>query len=219
MQGRNAGKVLIAAFLCFFSVLSFAAEASFFREFKGTLRMQDTPRAAFSNLNNTGVSGMRWLVVQLQYSPHIPAGREAAFYDNVTLEGAVLVDSVAPDGSARVVLFTGKTRFWSMALDNRRRTELMVIAPQMLERYMPGVTRNSDMFVARLRFIAPGNVILGEQFIGKRISEDKMRQLFIQAMGENSSVVKVDGGLFSQWQSPWAAADLDVRDLSRQETK
>ncbi len=208
-----------AILLLAFTAAVWGAEREYFKNLEVLLKLQDAPRVSFDNVGNSS-GGTRWLVVQVSYTPEKP-GSGTGFLDDVTLEGAVLVETTNPAGRPILALFTGKTRFWTMALDGRRREALFAIPPQLLNRYVPGGVRRMDVFLARVRLVAPGNVLLGEAYSTNRKLKDaqQTQALFARTTASGSSVLRVEGGLYSQEQTPWAMVDLDLRDPIRPESK
>ncbi len=188
-----------------------------------------TPIPKYLNLNSsTKVSHKtNWLTVSCSFIPEaIPDGAEQ-WYDDVTMEGVVVITrGVSPKETSYAVLL-GETRFFTIPADGKKHYGVLFVPPQIIARYCGTLSGNGrSIRMARMSFYGPGRVLLGEAYWasdtsgkkGKVVnSDDKQYRQIVARMKEfeknYSNVIRLRGALYSKEKTPWALFDFDFYDL------
>ncbi len=188
------------------------------------IRFYDTPLLQYSNINTSAKSGSgraKWAMLEITYLPLASSLAPAGWYDDVTMEGTVVLNSeTRGKGNTLYVVFSGKTRFFTIQADGKSHFAMLLIPPKLMDRYYITNKNFSDtMFVAAsVEFYGPGRVLLGEGYwsngyIKKESDVAKARALMQKFSQDYSDVIRLRGGLYSKEKTPWAGSNYDYYDL------
>lgn len=188
------------------------------------IRFYDTPLLQYSNISTSAKSGSgraKWAMLEITYLPLASPLAPAGWYDDVTMEGTVVLNSeTRGKGDTLYVVFSGKTRFFTIQADSKSHFAMLLIPPKLMDRYF--ITNKNfsvEMFIAAsVEFYGPGRVLLGEGywsngFIKKESDVAKARALMQKFSQNYSDVIRLRGGLYSKEKTPWAGSNYDYYDL------
>ena len=195
-----------------------------------SVKLEKTPKIEFNSIgsptygNNKGkVQNANWVVVVVEYTPgYLPAGkkvnpkvvakaREGAWIDDVTLD----VDVEIPGERDKKTVLSGRTEFWTVQLDGRNHVALMLVPPQILERYLPlkgrseQTVRLADIKVQAIFRNKEGKELGVGYFNCPRKLEDAA-DYFQQSLAA-SNVIK--GAVMPRHKTPWLYHQIDNYDL------
>lgn len=173
----------------------------------------------------------RWLAVQVSYVPgvvplkNIVSGKtkntgniksiqplHGRWLDDVTLRVCVAFPTEnARRSNAVYGLFEGKTTFWSIRLDAKRRNVLMFVPPQLLDRYAsPAISGRREVVLtpAEYRVMAEftdskGNV-LGRHFFYGSQGKNNLQKAFFDTIKDSPGSVYIRGAVLPKSKTPWA---------------
>lgn len=184
------------------------------------LRFADTPRVTFENVQSPGSSkAYKWLIIEVNYTVSDTAskGQDAVpeWLDSVDMSIEVLMPSTA----TKLVLLTGKTVFWAIALDGKKHKAEVFIPPHIIRRYAkPDMKFNNEtlkLIDASVTFISKGeNIIARQYYSGKKDANPKqVSSLFAKAKEELPPKAKLEDTIYSRDKTPWGYVDFDNYEL------
>ena len=185
-----------------------------------------TPAVRYAN-NDSRVrvgSKNRWLRLQVDF---VPAAKKRgdAWYDDVTMEGLLLLSRGKQDSATSYVVLTGETRFFTIPADKKKHFGVFFVPPMLLARYCDEPqSAPKAVRLIRVAFYGPGRVLLGEGYWvaagkkGRFVSpENKMYKTVAAQVKElekpKRNVTFLRGGLYSKEMTPWNYLDYDAYDL------
>lgn len=191
------------------------------------LKFAETPRATFENFSNPNSSkSYRWLVVEVTYTvPDMTSkGPEPVteWLDSVEMHLELLMPSSV--GTKGVVLMTGKTVFWAIALDGRKHKAEGYIPPHIVRRYSkPGmkfIPETLNSMFASVSFISKGENVLGKQYATPKggIEAKQIAATFAKLKEELPPKAKLEDTIYSRDNTPWAYVDFDNYELIKMDT-
>ena len=167
----------------------------------------------------------RWLRLFVKFVPALEKAGEG-WYDDVTMEGSLVLYRPGKRGDAYVVL-SGKTRYFTIQADGKEHFGAFYVPPAILARYCgdsAGALKAVRLF--RVAFYGPGRVLLGEGYWsapgGKKgelltpASKGFQKAAARMKQYENpqyANVTFLRGGLYSKERTPWVYFDYDLFDL------
>lgn len=196
-----------------------------------SVNMEKTPYVEYKGTKidsyKTHSKNTHWAVIVVDYYPGmVRAGKadskiaksvRGGWIDDVTCEVSV---EMPMDGSDKksTGLLTGKCTLWSVALDGKIHTLLMLIPPQILDRYMP--LRGASEFVAKASdfrvqvvFRDSNGSVLGEGYCNLNVKDDQGAAYFDKL--RNGVVIK--DAVLPRNKTPWAFHCFDRYDLLKSE--
>lgn len=187
-----------------------------------------TPLVRYGNINNTNVTSTRnrWAVLESSFVPLQLKNSKNLWYDDVTMEGMLVISSEDAKGARQFVVLNGKTRFFTIPADGKIHYGMFFAPPRILDRYyVYGKAFHVSMFkAARISFYGPGRVLLGEgywidgSFVKKPKEQAKAKAFLEQFEKKYSDVIQLRGGLYSKEKTPWANFNYDQYDLIYDDT-
>ena len=180
------------------------------------IRLESVSRVPGESASNGKVTTVKfsnnWLLVYIDYSPKASGG--TGWVDDVVLNCQVAVPITGKN--ADWVVFEGKTHFWTVSADGRNRTALMIIPPQLLDRYLPAGKRASlSSLLARVAFSGPDGKVTGYDLHCPGMTNKSSAAKYFNEIYRKSSTIKVEGGLFPREMTPWRYDKMDQTDLVR----
>jgi len=203
------------------------SDSDFFEITGLSLGFSSTPLGRYDNISNNNSSGVRnrWVVMDCAFKPLKPNGSNNAWFDDVSMEGILVIGSEDANGQRQYIVLNGRTRFFTIPADGKVHLGMFFVPPRLLDRYYVATKAYSlKMFIgARISFYGPGRVLLGEGFWynGKFVKKDneriKAKNFMAQFDKKFRDVVQLRGGLFSKEKTPWAHINYDSYDLIYEE--
>lgn len=191
-----------------------------FNRVKLTYSSENTPTARAGTTGSVasakGALHNRWVVFSVDYYPnHKISKTRNAWVDDVTLTLRAVFDGIS-QGRKVTCVFSGKTEFMTIPIDGRRHVALMMIPPQLLDRYLPpggsGSTISGNTISAEAVFTDSDGKIAGIGFCNvKGSSLAQQRQAFAKMLQGKSNIVR-DGVILSKDESPWRWIDFSDYD-------
>lgn len=160
-----------------------------------------------------------WLLIYVDYMPSLTGTATTTRYewaDDVTMAMTV-VCSGEVNGKSVPCAFEGETRFWSIPLDGKKHSALMVIPPQILDRYLPskgpGKKVTTSNVAVRVRFLGKSGKYLGGGCFYISNAASDMKEAAFDEMLKSQNLLRVPGAVFSRINTPWAWGKYDQLDL------
>lgn len=194
-----------------------------FTKVKITLGSNNPPSPAASNSTPSVSSALRnkWLIISVEYTPVMPQKQRHHWIDDASMNIRAIFNGQS-DTRAQPILFTGRSVFRTMSLDNRKHIATMMVPPQLLDRYLPSTgsasTVNvSNTFVIEATFRDRAGTVLGVAYYGQRSWSDKAYAEYFSKL-DGGTVLTVPGAIYPRDRTPWAFHDIDNYDLLRPES-
>lgn len=191
-----------------------------FTKLKISLSSNNPPSPASSNTTPSASSALRnkWLIISVEYTPVMPQKQKHHWIDDVTLNIRAIFNGQS-DTRAQPVLFTGRSVFRTVALDNRKHIATMMVPPQLLDRYLPSSGSASTVsigstFVIEVAFRDRAGTVLGVAYSGQRAWSDRTYAEYFAKL-DAGTVLTVPGAIYPRDRTPWAFHDIDNYDLLR----
>ena len=205
----------------------FAANGRFdIKNIRFHTRFTPVPKYENADSRSKVAKRTRWLCVETTFIPEARDAQQEPWYDDVTMEGMLVITRADGKGISYVVL-TGKTRFFTIPADGKNHTGMFYVPPQLLLRYLSNW--NGDLAgiqMARVSFYAPGKILLGEgywaalggnakgKFIPIGSKEHRTVAARMKEYEKNySNITMLRGGLYSKENTPWVYFSYDLYDL------
>ncbi len=188
-----------------------------------------TPVVRYDNISNSRSPNGRhsWAVVEITFSVNKPDNAKmdrAYWFDDVTMDGVMVMQAHDYRNSPFYVVYSGKTRFYSVARDNKTHQAMFAVPGQLLDRYYTfnKGSYSANMFAAgKVAFTDGSGRLLGEGFIeeGSFVKRDtaKVRSFLAKMDKGYSDVIHVRNGLYSKNRTPWAFFKHDRYELINEE--
>ena len=219
-------KKLVLLMLLIAAVAGFAADGRFeIKSIRLFTRLTPVPKYENETSASKAAKTTRWLCLETIFIPEALGGKTDQWYDDVTMEGMLVISHPGAKVNSYIVL-TGKTRFFTIPADGKNHIGMFYVPAKILSRYLG--TWNGDqppVHMARVSFYAPGKVLLGEGFWarssgkkGKFVMENSKEHRAAAARMKEyeknySNVTTLRGGLYSKEKTPWVYYNYDLYDL------
>ncbi len=180
------------------------------------IRIAPTPVVRYDNVSNSRSPNGRhsWAVMDVEFLVNKPDNAKtdrAYWFDDVTMEGVMVMLAHDYRNVPKYVVFSGKVRFCSVARDNKNHDAMFAVPGQLLDRYYTFNKGSypANMFIAgSVTFTDSSGRLLGEGFIedGSFVKKDtaKVRNLLGKMDKGYSDIVHVRNGLYPKNRTPWA---------------
>ena len=171
------------------------------------------------NLTNIGSAGLRnrWCVFTIEFIPRAPGNDRKLWIDDPTLDvRAVFIGQ--NKGAQANYIFTGSCKFYTMALDGKRHSVLMMIPPQLLDRYLPAGTGTvgPGTFSVEALFKDRSGAPIGRGFYyGKGVGSEKTAQALFDKLEAVQPQLVIADSIFHHSRTPWMNYRPDDFDLVR----
>lgn len=210
---------LTGLILCAMQSVQGAPAEDLFTKIKISLSTSNPPSTPSSNSTPYSSSAWRnkWLIIAVEFYPVMPDKERHNWLDDSTMTLRAIFTGQS-DGRAQAILFTGRSTFWTIPMDNRKHIATMMVPPHLLDRYLPSSgsasTVSSSTFVIEAVFRDRAGTVLGTGYFGQRgWPDDKYAEYFAKL--NTGSVLTVPGAILPRDKTPWAFNDFDNFDLLR----
>lgn len=209
---------LTGLLLCAVQSAQGAPTEDLFSKVKISLSISNPPGTASSNSTPSASNSWRnkWLIIAIEFYPALPEKERNTWLDDSTLTVRAIFNGQS-DGRAQSILFTGKSTFWTISMDNRKHIATMMVPPHLLDRYLPSngsasTVSISSTFVIEAVFRDRAGTALGTGYFGQRGWPDEKYAEYFAKLNAGS-VLTVPGAILPRNQTPWAFNDFDSFDL------
>ncbi len=186
-------------------------------------KFQPSPVFQVSNYSAANQSNCEWLVLNIFYNT--PGGtkpNETVWLDDVSIEAEILF-LADYQGKKVMSLVTGKTLYWSIAMDGKKHQEIMAVPPDIFKRYTLNPTFKTIPVVGRVIFYSKSRSILGGGYFyvnqSGTVTDKDIAGMFEKYNGPVSNSLKIENMIFPRDKSPWASVQYDFYDLIKPEIK
>ncbi len=192
-----------------------------FSKLSATSEFLPTPVLRFENYDSeTAKSNQQWLAIRANYTPSKVSGVSGTFWlDNVRMEVEVMF-SASYQGKPVMAYTTGRVDFWSIPFDGKKHTAMMLVPPQVLQRYSESNGGNYKKIktYVRVTFVnSSNNSILG-RIVGGNEKANVINAAFEQISSPVSPALKLPNLILPVEKTPWALIDIDSYDLTKPPT-
>ncbi len=212
---------------CFVAVMAGAlcfgawAQSSRRAEMKMTVKTEflPTPVYVLSNYDNTVPSvNSQWLAIKVTYTP--PAtkvGSDYLWVDDIRMDVELMFSARYQDKPI-MAYATGQVVFWAIQFDGRRHQAMMMLPPQVLQRYGDQTASNYRKLkiYTRVKFTnTRNNSIIGMQIAGSSGStrESEINAAFNQLASPVAAVLRLPNMVLPVEKTPWSLIDIDSYDM------
>jgi len=215
-------KLMLLVMLTLAAAVS-AADGRFdIKNIRFLLRPTPVPKYENETSRSKNAKHTRWLCVETTFIPESRDGEP--WYDDVTMEGTLVISRPAGKGISYIVL-TGKTRFFTIPADAKHHIGMFYVPSKILARYLGSEHGDPTIQMARVAFYAPGKILLGEgywaqgstkkgKFVPVTSKDHRAVAARMKEYEKNySNVTMLRGGLYSKEKTPWVYFDYDLYDL------
>ncbi len=159
-------------------------------------------------------SGIRnkWLLIRVEYYPQ---GKRDSWIDDVTLSMRAVC--TGQSGGKRVTcVFSGETKFWAIPMDGRKHTAVMMIPPQLLDRYLPvsgsGSKAGTSTFAVQVLFLDKNGKAFAEGYY-PRVTDPEVAKTSFAALLEQKPLLEIPNSIWPRNKTPWHYQSIDDMDL------
>ena len=175
---------------------------------------RSTPIPRYENDDSSSKTAKKnqWLCLETIFIPESMSSTAKAeqWYDDITMEGTVVLARPAGKGISYIVL-TGKTRFFTIQADAKQHIGMFYVPSKILARYLGTWNGEPPIEMAKVAFYAPGRILLGEgywaQGSGKKGKfvpvTGKDYRAVAERMKKYEKNTTLRGGLYSKEKTPW----------------
>lgn len=209
---------VIAAMLC----CSVLAQGSRKADFKMTVKTDflPTPVYVLSNYDSSmPSSSSQWLAIIVSYYP--PAIRDGADYlwvDDIRMD-VELVFAAKYQGKNIDAYATGKIDFWAIQFDGKKHNAMMLLPPQVLQRYGAEKMANYKKLkiYTRVKFTnTRNNSIIGTAIVGSNSEKEAdLNAAFNQLASPVAAVLRLPNMVLPVEKTPWRFIDIDSYDMTK----
>lgn len=218
MKKRLLPVSLTAILLFGVSLLQAAPAEELFSKIKVNLSTSNPPAQTTSNSTPSTTSSWhnKWLVVSIEYTPTQQQKQRHAWIDDVSLDIRAIFNGQS-DGRTQAILFTGRSTFLTIPLDNRKHIATMMIPPQLLDRYLSSTgtastVNTTSTFTLEAVFTDRAGTVLGTGYYGQRGWPDDKYAAYFSKLNAGT-VLTVSGAVLPRNRTPWAFHEIDDFDL------
>ncbi|MBS1368597.1 MAG: hypothetical protein HPZ91_01460 [Lentisphaeria bacterium] len=158
----------------------------------------------------------KWLIISVDYTPVAPQKMRSAWIDDASMSVRAVFNGQS-DGKTQAFLFSGKSMFRAVPLDNRKHIVTMMIPPQLLDRYLPSSGSASTVnlgstFTIEVLFQDRAGTVIGRGYYGQRGWSDLKYADYFTKLNAGAAV-EIPGSILPRNETPWAFMDIDDYDL------
>lgn len=177
-----------------------------------------TPVLRFENYDSEAPrSNQQWMAIRVAFTPDKVSGTSSILWlDNVRMEVEVMF-SASYQGKSVMAYTTGRVDFWSIPLDGKKHNAMMLIHPQVLQRYGDQASNNYRKLkiYSRVTFInANNNSVLG-RLVGGNEKANIINAAFNEVSSPISGALKLPNLILPVEKTPWALIDIDAYDMTK----
>lgn len=218
-------KLMLFLLTATMAAAGFAAEGRFdVRNIRFFFRPTPVPKYENETSRSKTARSTSWLCMETTFIPEMQNARSEQWYDDVTMEGLLVIARTEGSGNSYIVL-SGTTRFFTIPADGKKHVGTFFVPSKILARYLGSKNGEPVVQMARVSFYAPGKVLLGEGFWalssarkGKFVPASSREYRAVAARMQEyeknySNVTMLRGGLYSKEKTPWVYFDYDLYDL------
>lgn len=218
-------KKLMGLMLLAIMTAGFAADGRFYiKNLRFFTRLTPVPKYENDTSRSKAAKSTRWLCMETDFIPEMLNAKAEQWYDDVTMEGTLVIARSVEKGMSYIVL-TGKTRFFTIPADGKRHIGMFYVPAKILARYLGSWNSEPMIQMAKVAFYAPGKVLLGEGYWaqgtgkkGKYVPENSKEYRAVASRMKEyeknySNVIMLRGGLYSKEKTPWVYYNYDLYDL------
>jgi len=222
MKKRLLLMSLTAILLYGFHNVQAAPAEELFTKIKVNLSTSNPPSQGTSNSTPSTSSSWRnkWLIISVEYTPTQQQKQRHSWIDDVSLDLRAIFNGQS-DGRTQAILFSGRSPFWTIPLDNRKHIATMMIPPQLLDRYLPssgtGSTVGINTFTIEAVFRDRAGTVLGIGYYGQRGWPDEKYAAYFSKLNAGT-VLTVSGAILPRNRTPWVFHEIDNFDLLKPDT-
>ncbi len=178
-----------------------------------------TPVYVLTNYDNEVPSlKVQWLAIKVTYTPPgIKDGKDYAWVDDIRME-TELMFSAKYNNQEIMAYTTGRVDFWAIQLDGQKHQAMMLLPPQVLQRYGNQTVNNYRKLkiYTRVKFInTKNNAVLGTVIAGGSGSdkESDINAAFNQVSSPVAAVLRLPNLVLPVEKTPWSLINLDSYDM------
>jgi hypothetical protein len=190
-------------------------------DFKMTLKTEflPTPVYVLSNYDNEVPSlSSQWLAIKVTYTPpSVKDGSDYLWVDDIRMD-VELMFSAKYQNKSIMGYATGKIEFWAIQFDGRRHQAMMMLPPQVLQRYGDQTASNYRKLkiYTRVKFTnTRNNSVIGMLIAGSNANdkETEINRVFDQLSSPVAAVLRLPNLILPVEKTPWRFIDMDSYDM------
>lgn len=178
-----------------------------------------TPVYRLENFSSGLKSNKKWLIVNTSYKvPRIKAPQNVNHWlDDLRVETEIIFSAIY-QGRTVWAYATGKTEYWAIELDGKEHRTMVVVPPQVLQRYGSAKNYKSLQLYVRVSFLdSKTNALFGRAVVGSG-ADAKLNSVFETLSGPLGSALRLPNVVMPLEKSPWALIDIDYQEMLKPET-
>lgn len=208
---------VIAGVLCF----GVWAQSGRRVDFKMSVKTEflPTPVYVLNNYDNNAPSlSSQWLAIKVTYTPPvIKDGSDYVWVDDIRMD-VELIFSARYQGKPIAAYATGKIDFWAIQCDGKRHQAMMLLPPQVLQRYGDQTASNYRKLkiYTRVKFTnTRNNSVIGMQIAGGNANDKEadINNAFNQLSSPVAAVLRLPNLVVPVDRTPWKFIDMESYDL------
>lgn len=178
-----------------------------------------TPIYRLDNFSSGLKSNKKWLIVNTSYKvPQFKAGQGMnQWLDDLRVETEIIFSALY-QGRSVWAYATGKTEYWAVELDGKEHRTMVVVPPQVLQRYGSAKNYKNLQLYVRVSFLdSKTNSLYGRAIVGSG-ADAKLNSYFETLSGPLGSALRLPNVVMPLEKSPWALIDIDYQEMLKPET-
>ncbi len=201
---------------------------------KAEVNLRPTPRYRVDNYKSSASNystNARWLEISLNYMPpRLTSSKKATkgrgsngyrWLDDVTMEVRVLFQAYV--GTRKVMAeASGTVNYWSIKMDGAQHYAIMLLHPQILERYGLKRAYKKDDFLAMISFYSDhkSKLLFRTYATHRKYSQKQIQEIFKRYSGRLKPAGYIDLGdvILPRNKTPWAFVQYDKYDMINPES-
>ncbi len=183
-----------------------------------------TPVYVLSNYDNTVPSvNSQWLAIKVTYTPPaVKAGTGYLWVDDIRMDVELMFSARYQDKPI-MAYATGQVVFWSIPFDGKRHQAMMMLPPQVLQRYgdqSPSNYRKLKIYTRVKLTNTQNNSVIGMQIAGNSGSarDSEINAAFNQLASPVAAVLRLPNMVLPVEKTPWRFIDIDSYDMTKPST-
>ena len=218
-------RLSIAAALTASALLFGAPARSVFSRVKVDVKLEKPPIPSVSNTPHPAprvVADSQWLVVRVTFHPQLPRDdgpNYNTFIDDVKMSVQALFP-LSRSSSNDFGLFKGEQTLWTVCCDGKTHTAMMLIPPQLMQRYLYLAENYSGVRVptrgsmrVEVVFTDRAGQELGRGYYGVPGNAARQEESFTRMAKRVPSQCVIDGAWWEREATPWRCMPPDQFDL------